>query len=173
MLQRPFEERYDRFPMSFSSGGVIGWVVAQHPSVSGLIRLDLAVNAGTGEGFLQPLLHVVREPRVLDHPRNLDTCPHHRCQKMLTLRRVSCKQATVVGDSCDVRSEKVPANRDAIVRALRSGQLAGYAGDVWFPQPAPPDHPWRTMPFEAMTPHISGSSLSAQARYAVGVREIQ
>src|ERR1700674_353274 len=63
-------------------------------------------------------------------------------------------------------------DRDAIVRALQSGQLAGYAGDVWFPQPAPRDHPWRTMPFEAMTPHISGSSLSAQARYAAGVREI-
>jgi len=63
-------------------------------------------------------------------------------------------------------------DRDAIVRALKSGQLAGYAGDVWFPQPAPRDHPWRDMPFEAMTPHISGSSLSAQARYAAGVREI-
>ncbi len=63
-------------------------------------------------------------------------------------------------------------NRDAVVRALESGQLAGYAGDVWFPQPAPKDHPWRTMPHEGMTPHISGSSLSAQARYAAGTREI-
>lgn len=63
-------------------------------------------------------------------------------------------------------------DRDAIVRALKSGQLAGYAGDVWFPQPAPRNHPWRTMPHEAMTPHISGSSLSAQARYAAGTREI-
>ena len=63
-------------------------------------------------------------------------------------------------------------DRDAIVRALKCGQLAGYAGDVWFPQPPAGDHPWRTMPFEAMTPHISGSSLSAQARYAAGVREI-
>ena len=63
-------------------------------------------------------------------------------------------------------------NRDAIVRALESGQLAGYAGDVWFPQPAPKDHPWRTMPHHGMTPHISGSSLSAQSRYASGVREI-
>ena len=26
-------------------------------------------------------------------------------------------------------------NRDAIVRALESGHLAGYAGDVWYPQP--------------------------------------
>ncbi|MCU1650525.1 MAG: formate dehydrogenase [Pseudonocardiales bacterium] len=63
-------------------------------------------------------------------------------------------------------------DRDAIVRALNSGQLAGYAGDVWYPQPAPADHPWRTMPHHGMTPHISGSSLSAQARYAAGTREI-
>jgi formate dehydrogenase len=63
-------------------------------------------------------------------------------------------------------------DRDAVVRALESGQLAGYAGDVWYPQPAPSDHPWRTMPHEGMTPHISGTSLSAQARYAAGVREI-
>jgi formate dehydrogenase len=63
-------------------------------------------------------------------------------------------------------------DRDAIARALKSGQLAGYAGDVWFPQPAPKDHPWRTMPNHGMTPHVSGTSLSAQARYAAGVREI-
>ena len=63
-------------------------------------------------------------------------------------------------------------DRDAVARALESGQLAGYAGDVWFPQPAPQDHPWRTMPHHGMTPHISGTSLSAQARYAAGTREI-
>jgi formate dehydrogenase len=63
-------------------------------------------------------------------------------------------------------------DRDAVVRALKSGQLAGYAGDVWYPQPAPKDHPWRTMPNHGMTPHISGSSLSAQSRYAAGTREI-
>ena len=63
-------------------------------------------------------------------------------------------------------------DRDAIVWALESGQLAGYAGDVWFPQPAPQDHPWRSMPHHGMTPHTSGTSLSAQARYAAGTREI-
>lgn len=62
--------------------------------------------------------------------------------------------------------------RDAVVAALESGQLAGYAGDVWYPQPPPEDHPWRTMPNNAMTPHISGTTLSAQARYAAGTREI-
>lgn len=64
------------------------------------------------------------------------------------------------------------ANRDAVAAALESGHLAGYAGDVWFPQPAPREHPWRTMPHHGMTPHISGTSLSAQARYAAGTREI-
>lgn len=60
----------------------------------------------------------------------------------------------------------------AIARALRSGHLAGYAGDVWFPQPAPLDHPWRTMLHHGMTPHTAGTSLPAQARYAAGVREM-
>jgi formate dehydrogenase len=63
-------------------------------------------------------------------------------------------------------------SRDGIVRALKDGQLAGYAGDVWYPQPAPKDHPWRAMPYQGMTPHMSGTSLSAQARYAAGTREI-
>ena len=70
------------------------------------------------------------------------------------------------------KREHVRALADAALWALQSGQLAGYAGDVWYPQPAPADHPWRTMPHHGMTPHISGSSLSAQARYAAGTREI-
>ncbi|MEU6182448.1 NAD-dependent formate dehydrogenase [Streptomyces coeruleorubidus] len=63
-------------------------------------------------------------------------------------------------------------DRDALVRALERGHLAGYAGDVWYPEPPEENHPWRSMPHEGMTPHVSGSTLSAQARYAAGVREI-
>jgi formate dehydrogenase len=80
-----------------------------------------------------------------------------------TMKRGSFIVNTARGKICD---------RDAIARALESGQIAGYAGDVWFPQPSPKDHPWRTMPYHGMTPHISGSSLPAQARYSAGVREI-
>jgi formate dehydrogenase len=79
------------------------------------------------------------------------------------MKRGSYIVNTARGKICD---------RDAIARALESGQLAGYAGDVWFPQPAPQDHPWRSMPWHGMTPHISGTSLSAQTRYAAGVREV-
>src|SRR5260221_10049284 len=80
-----------------------------------------------------------------------------------TMKRGAYLVNTARGKICD---------RAAVVRALESGQLAGYAGDVWFPQPAPTDHPWRTMPHHGMTPHTSGTSLSAQARYAAGTREI-
>jgi formate dehydrogenase len=80
-----------------------------------------------------------------------------------TMKRGAYIVNTARGKICD---------REAIVRALQSGQLAGYAGDVWFPQPPAKDHPWRHMPHHGMTPHISGSSLSAQARYAAGTREV-
>ena len=62
--------------------------------------------------------------------------------------------------------------KEDVADALKSGHLRGYGGDVWFPQPAPRDHPWRAMPHHGMTPHVSGTSLSAQTRYAAGVREI-
>lgn len=64
-----------------------------------------------------------------------------------------------------------------VAAALKSGHLAGYGGDVWFPQPAKPDHPLRTAknPFgggNAMVPHMSGTSLDAQKRYADGTKAI-
>jgi formate dehydrogenase len=79
------------------------------------------------------------------------------------MKRGSYIVNTARGKICD---------RDAIAKALENGHLAGYAGDVWFPQPPPQDHPWRSMPFHAMTPHTSGTTLSAQHRYAAGVVEI-
>ncbi|XP_021770396.1 formate dehydrogenase, mitochondrial-like [Chenopodium quinoa] len=60
----------------------------------------------------------------------------------------------------------------AIVDACSSGHVAGYSGDVWYPQPAPKDHPWRYMPNHAMTPHISGTTIDAQLRYAAGVKDM-
>ena len=51
---------------------------------------------------------------------------------LATMKRGAYLVNTARGKICD---------RDAIVRALESGRLAGYAGDVWFPQPPPNDHP--------------------------------
>jgi formate dehydrogenase len=67
--------------------------------------------------------------------------------------------------------------KEDVAEALKSGQLAGYGGDVWYPQPAPKDHPLRYAknPFgggNAMVPHMSGTSLDAQKRYADGTKAI-
>ncbi|GAV51374.1 hypothetical protein ZYGR_0AD05570 [Zygosaccharomyces rouxii] len=64
-----------------------------------------------------------------------------------------------------------------VADAVKSGKLRGYGGDVWDKQPAPKDHPWRSMNNKdqtgnAMTVHISGTSLDAQERYAQGVKSI-
>jgi formate dehydrogenase len=117
--------------------------VTYHPNVESLVRACDIVS-----------IHCPLHPET-EHMFN-DTL-------LAKMKRGSYIVNTARGKICD---------RDAIVRALESGQLAGYAGDVWFPQPAPKDHPWRTMPHHGMTPHTSGTSLSAQARYAAGVREI-
>lgn len=68
-------------------------------------------------------------------------------------------------------------NAQDVADAVASGQLRGYGGDVWFPQPAPKDHPWRDMRNKygygnAMTPHYSGTTLDAQVRYAEGTKNI-
>ena len=98
------------------------------------------------------------------------SCPlHPETEHMFNDELIAkCKKGAYIintarGKICD---------KDAIARACESGQLSGYAGDVWFPQPPPNDHVWRTMPHHGMTPHTSGTSLSAQTRYADGVREI-
>lgn len=67
--------------------------------------------------------------------------------------------------------------KEDVAEALKSGQLRGYGGDVWFPQPAPKEHVLRYAKNgfgggNAMVPHVSGTSLDAQKRYADGVKKI-
>ena len=70
--------------------------------------------------------------------------------------------------------------KEDVAEALKNGQLRGYGGDVWFPQPAPKDHPIRYAQYlngggwggNATVPHMSGTSLDAQARYAKGTKDI-
>lgn len=98
-------------------------------------------------------------------------CPLHpetehmiNAETIQLFRRGSYLVNTARGKLCD---------RSVIAQALHDGRLAGYGGDVWFPQPPhAKEHPWRDMPWHGMTPHTSGTTLSAQARYAAGVREI-
>jgi formate dehydrogenase len=120
-------------------------------------ELDLTFHATTKD--MVPVCDVV----TINAPLHPETEGMFNDALIGTMKRGAYLVNTARGKICD---------RDAVVRALESGRLAGYAGDVWFPQPAPKDHPWRTMPHHGMTPHVSGTSLSAQARYAAGTREI-
>ena len=128
-------------------------------------RLPPEVEAELGVTFYESAAEMVPHCDVvtINAPLHPET-EHLFDEEMIgRMRRGAYLVNTARGKICD---------RDAVVRALESGQLAGYAGDVWFPQPAPKDHPWRSMPHHGMTPHVSGTSLSAQARYAAGTREI-
>jgi formate dehydrogenase len=128
-------------------------------------RLPAEVEAELGLTFhesaaaMVPLCDVV----TINAPLHSETEHLFNDDLIATMKRGAYIINTARGKICD---------REAIVRALESGRLAGYAGDVWFPQPPPSDHSWRTMPHHGMTPHISGTSLSAQARYAAGTREV-
>ncbi|CAG8260311.1 unnamed protein product [Penicillium salamii] len=67
--------------------------------------------------------------------------------------------------------------KEDVAEALKSGHLRGYGGDVWFPQPAPKDHPLRYAEHpwgggNGMVPHMSGTSIDAQIRYATGTKNI-
>ena len=128
-------------------------------------RLDPAVERDLGVTFHDSPESLVEVCDVVTINAPLHPETEHMFDDRLIgrMKRGSYLIDTARGKICD---------RDAVVRACESGRLAGYAGDVWFPQPAPRDHPWRSMPHHGMTPHTSGTSLSAQARYAAGVREI-
>jgi len=65
--------------------------------------------------------------------------------------------------------------RGKIATAARSSELCSrvslLATRATYVSATRPGAPWRTMPHQGMTPHTSGTSLSAQARYAAGTRE--
>jgi formate dehydrogenase len=128
-------------------------------------RLPAEVEEGLGVTFHPTVESLVEVCDVvtINAPLHPETENLFDAELLGRMKRGAYLINTARGKICD---------RDAVAVACQSGQLAGYAGDVWFPQPAPSDHPWRSMPHHGMTPHTSGTSLSAQARYAAGTREI-
>jgi formate dehydrogenase len=128
-------------------------------------RLPPAVEKELGLTYHATVAEMVKVCDVItiNTPLHPETEDLFNAKMIATMKRGAYLINTARGKIC---------NRDAVAAALESGQLAGYAGDVWFPQPAPVEHPWRSMPHHGMTPHVSGTSLSAQARYAAGTREI-
>ena len=128
-------------------------------------RLDPALEEELGLTFHPDIGQMAQHMDIISLQVPLYPATRHLFDAELlgSLRRgtylVNCGRAELVD----------PAAVDA---AVRSGHLAAYAGDVWNPEPAGADDPWRSMPWNGMTPHISGTTLSAQARYAAGTLDI-
>jgi D-3-phosphoglycerate dehydrogenase len=60
---------------------------------------------------------------------------------------------------------------DALVAALRSGQLAGAALDHFVGEHLPGDHPLVSMPNVVLTPHIGGATWDTEARQTTMVAD--
>ena len=93
---------------------------------------------------------------TLNTPLHPETEHMFNDKTLATMKRGTYLVNTARGKICD---------RDAIVarsKADNSRAMPATSGTAAGAE----DHPWRTMPHEGMTPHTSGTSLSAQARYA-------
>jgi glyoxylate reductase len=55
---------------------------------------------------------------------------------------------------------------DALVTALRSGEIGGAALDVTEPEPIPADHPLVNMPNAIVVPHIASASVTTRNKMA-------
>ena len=95
---------------------------------------------------------------------------HPETENLFDAELLGQDEARLLPDQHRPRQDLRP--RRGRARAARAASWPATPATSGSPSRRRSDHPWRTMPHHGMTPHTSGTSLSAQARYAAGTREI-
>jgi D-3-phosphoglycerate dehydrogenase len=72
------------------------------------------------------------------------------------VRIINCARGGIVDES-------------ALVKALKSGKVAGAALDVFVQEPPPPDHPLLKFPNVITTPHLGAATGEAQVQVAIDI----
>lgn len=98
---------------------------------------------------------IIQSPLTPDTKGKFDASVIDKMQKGTAV--VNCARGSIV-------------DTDAIAKAVEDGHIR--YGGVWFPQPAPKDHPWRSLKNSGMTVHYSGMTVEAQKRIQKGVEEM-
>lgn len=93
----------------------------------------------------------------------LHTSLNGRTRHMVNAARLALARPGLLLVNC-ARGELVDSA--ALLEALRSGHLGGYAADVMDEEPPPPDHPLLTAPRTVITPHIGSRTAENVARQA-------
>jgi len=62
-------------------------------------------------------------------------------------------------------------DEDALAAAIRDGEIAGAAVDVFSKEPPPPEHPLLHLPQVLVTPHLGASTVEAQVNVAYDVAD--
>jgi D-3-phosphoglycerate dehydrogenase / 2-oxoglutarate reductase len=62
-------------------------------------------------------------------------------------------------------------DEEALAAAIRDGEIAGAAVDVFTKEPPPPDHPLLQVPGVLVTPHLGASTVEAQVNVAYDVAD--
>jgi len=132
--------------------GVDPFVDAATAQAAGIEKLDRPEEVYARADFLTLHALVTAETRQMINAASL-------AQMKAGVRLINAARGALIDDA-------------ALAAALRSGQVAGAAVDVYAEEPPAADHPLRNLPNVIHTPHLAASTADAQVRVALEAAEL-
>ena len=148
---------------------------AAHIAKNGFRMRVLAFDPFVPAGSLGDLMELTDRERVL---KESDFISIHMPATKETIKSFSDKEFSLMKKSAYLinTARGLIVDEEALIKALRSGEIAGAALDVTNPEPAAKDNPLFTMENVIMTPHSAGGTAEAMVRMAtdaaLGIDEV-